>query len=1228
MEFEAQNLRFLPDGPDIPTDLIEAQEKGEVIFVCGAGVSCLVGLPLFRGLVEQVYKALGESWAAHIAEREGMNFGGAIFGQYDRVLRSLERRLVGNGRNQRNGMRERIRAAVADALSSVKSVGELHDHLALLKLSRDTNGRVRLLTTNFDSLFERAWNRSHAKAIDSHAGPAMPPPNGSGFTGVLHLHGRLSDSELKPSLTGTDLVLTSAEFGDAYLRSGWASRYIYDVARVCTVILVGYQADDPPMRYLLEALEADRERYPDLKKVFAFAPVDDGDEERQRALWLAKGIEPIPYRVMDESHASLYTALREWRRYADDPTAWRVARLTSLMTNSPREVTDDQRREVVALLQRGDASELLGKVAPDAAWLPVLVSQRVFDSEQVSPGRWIAARINDPEMIRACATLHQLDEQTRWRIERAFEGTSATAITNQITAWQLILRSKASRPLDLEDPWFQARGRIRHGQIDYEARRIAANALRPRLIISKPFLWPLEESNPEQAHALHRLVSIDFQPAAWPNAKEILSAFPNELEEECALFAAAERALVDASEEAKDVGFLEGYDRASADVPSVAPHAQNEHRSGFYPVVRVLSELWSRIALKDAARARSLAAAWSAQPFLLTTRLYLHALSFSEVFASEDCVIALNALDDRTFWMTGAQREIMRLLAIRWRELPVEARLQIEKRLRGGPARVLLPPNALDDDEWDAIRENDIFKRLGRISNAGGMLSTESTKLLSEISARHPTWVLGPGERDDFRSWFSSGSGPSGEPDLLSDEPDATLVQSAMRLQREQHFEQSNIWRLLCNADPQRALRGLVSDAGANRWDTHAWQPFFWAASEVDDPTFQSAIADVLVQIPDEPLYSILSSATSWLQRRRQVLMVATEGVKKFSKVWDHLASVAYRAKAADPKVDQDIESSALNEPGGILVWTLHDELVEARPAKDAGIPPHIRERLSHATGAIGRAGLLARVFLARDLAYLYAVDSSWTAENLLPRFDWTHPDAPSLWRARSAGKVGSPQLFKTLKSAFLAAFQRRDGLAPDLVGLVDHLLHVGLSSRRPDTADYDLSSNEVRQALVAGGAEARQHASWLLWRWMSPAEGDHTDKGQFWRTEIGPFFRDAWPLDATARDEGATKNLVLMALEASSEFNDAVDAIVDVVVPYKLYSIASSLRLDRKHKELPNMYPRSFVRLLDALIDPAQHPVPDDLSETLVECINADSSLADDPRYVRLYGLRRQRSA
>ena len=64
---------------------------------------------------------------------------------------------------------------------------------------------------------------------------------------------------------------------------------------------------------------------------------------------------------------------------------------------------------------------------------------------------------------------------------------------------------------------------------------------------------------------------------------EILEAWPRVIDQEVALFHALERTLIDALEEASDAGFLEP-DRASWDIPSVAPHAQNAHHSGLLPL--------------------------------------------------------------------------------------------------------------------------------------------------------------------------------------------------------------------------------------------------------------------------------------------------------------------------------------------------------------------------------------------------------------------------------------------------------------------------------------------------------------------------------------------------------------------------------------------------------------------------------------------------------------------
>jgi hypothetical protein len=131
--------------------------------------------------------------------------------------------------------------------------------------------------------------------------------------------------------------------------------------RAYTVVLVGYQADDPPVRYLLEALEADRERYPDLQKVYAFASCEPGNEEQIGALWEAKGVDPILYAAQGADHSALYNSLGEWRTYADDPTAWRRRKLQPLLAGAPSALTEPDAQACADLLRHGDAGQLLGE---------------------------------------------------------------------------------------------------------------------------------------------------------------------------------------------------------------------------------------------------------------------------------------------------------------------------------------------------------------------------------------------------------------------------------------------------------------------------------------------------------------------------------------------------------------------------------------------------------------------------------------------------------------------------------------------------------------------------------------------------------------------------------------------------------------------------------------------------------------------------------------------------
>jgi len=1225
-------MRFRPNGPDIPLELVSAQEKGEVIFVCGAGVSHNAGLPLFVGLVEGVYARLHEDWNLHPAEREVMRPGGSLHGQYDRVLRSLERRLAASDAPRNRRIRERIRAAVRECLAPPDNA-DLSNHLALLDLSRDAEGRNRILTTNFDTLFERAWFEKYQVAIDTHAGMAMPQPKVAGCTGVLHLHGRISDSETKLRAFDTDLVLTSAEFGDAYLRSGWASRYVYDLVRAYNVVLVGYQADDPPMRYLLEALEADRERYPDLQKVFSFAAHEGGNEELTRALWVAKGVEPILYVANSQDHSALYESIREWRSYAEDPTAWRRQRLHQIVTELPSSVGELPLEECANLLRHGDACQLLGELSPEADWLPVLVERRVFDRDKALPGEWIAKRIDDPAMIRACAALNWLDDQARWQINRALESELVKLPAHRSKAWQLILTAKSPTTIDfINDNWFIVAPKIKRGEVGFEARRLISQILRPQIKTEKTYRWPDDPRDAAAPEALHDLLRLEFDPTDYPSPAEILAAWPQNTEQEISLFRSLDRTLLDALEEAQDIGLIDGWDRSTYDVPSVAAHPQNAYRSGFYPITRTLADLWHRIAERDPDQACILTQPWTNSPFELVQRLSLFVREH-KAFAPQDAAGFVANLEDRFFW-GHARVEIMRLLVGRWAQFDSVDREIIETRIRQGEPRDLYPVDAFENEgEWLSILDSSIYRRLKRLQSSGVTLTAESQQVLEQISARHPLWEPSEGDRDDFHSWHESRSGPEGEPELLAGIADEQLVKEAMRLQREQHFEQGDIWRIFCAADPVRALRGISLEADKGQWEYDAWRCLLWAATDKGETSFQIGLADLLLKMPDPPLGKLLSAATSWLQRRRELL--TTQG--RFLQLWDYFADLALpeEGELVEPEESRDLVTEALNRPGGVLAWTLFDALSEPKPERDSGLGAKLKPRFDRLATASGRVGLLARVYLARSLAYLHAIDPEWTEVNLQPRLEWEHPEALPLWRSYAHGAIGSARFFNAIKPSALAAFERQGLSDNDLEGIMSNLLSVAIWHQRGEAADYNLTTAELRRALTVGPKSARQNVSWNFWRLMAKVEDEDgaenptaPDKATRWQTVIGPLFSDIWPLDARLRSKGASRNLVQMALECDAAFPEAVGAILDVIIPYELYRIEHSLRVEDSHGELVRRFPAAFLKLVNALLDPATFPVPHDLGTLLQECIASDPSVANDPAYIRLNGLRRQRNA
>jgi hypothetical protein len=288
-------MQFVANGPNIPDVLLQAHEENGIVFFCGAGISYPAGLPGFEGLVEHIYQIVGTCRT----DIEQLAFGRK---QFDATLDLLERRLP--------GQRIAVRKALAKSLQpNLRLKGATDTHEALLQLARNRKGALRLVTTNFDRIFERVAKRTK-QTVNAYAAPMLPIPKSSRWNGVVYLHGLLPEKPDDSALHR--LVLTSGDFGLAYLTERWAARFVSEMFRNYIVCFVGYSIDDPVLRYMMDALAADRMQGEITPQAYALADCEQGQEHRKTIEWTAKGVTPILYTRVGYDHSALHLSLKAW----------------------------------------------------------------------------------------------------------------------------------------------------------------------------------------------------------------------------------------------------------------------------------------------------------------------------------------------------------------------------------------------------------------------------------------------------------------------------------------------------------------------------------------------------------------------------------------------------------------------------------------------------------------------------------------------------------------------------------------------------------------------------------------------------------------------------------------------------------------------------------------------------------------------------------------------------
>ncbi len=681
-------MRFSEDGPDFPAELLDALLAGEVVFVCGAGVSA-PQLPGFAGLVACVYQNLRlEPDPGEAAAIKDM--------RYEEALGSLARRLVHESK-----MYQAVETILRPPVHP-----DLSNHHALLRLSRDLDNRYSLVTTNFDPLFERAVANERgddfARQV-SVAGQSLPAPGSEQFHGIIHLHGRLADHGL--NLARTPLVLTSAEYGDAYMRSGWASRFLFDLARCKTLVLVGYSASDAPVRYFLNVLQADRERFTDLKTVYALDAVN-GDEVEASERWSLVAVQAVPYRRRNAGppelkHSALWQDLVRLAALVERPKPARRQRTQEILVKPYATSTAQDRADLEWLIKgKGDLWDVVLAGVEDAQWIDHFSRDQLWQTDVPNwlIPEWIARGWTDIRRLHAatgwCSTFGaELSE----RIELKLLYVSEQIPPLWRRAWQLLSRSNIERTRLRGHNLYELAQSLRRGPLlDLDLRK-GVDALTPHLKIEPP--WSGTEvagGLPERLRDLYRTALTVGPIEEVGQVAEALAA-TDYIRRICETAGAALKSTVAT---ARDAGLIEDqWDSLDHSVPSVEEHTLNLYHDGVIHLVNLLIRLLPNLAAEDHAAATAMAEEWGKLPGRLGPRMWLHAVRDEQLFDLEKVLAALRSLSTEDFW--ARRRELVLVMQERLAgAAPAQIEPIIERVEREGPTLYEELPPRDGETDW------------------------------------------------------------------------------------------------------------------------------------------------------------------------------------------------------------------------------------------------------------------------------------------------------------------------------------------------------------------------------------------------------------------------------------------------------------------------------------------------------------------------------------------------
>ena len=929
---------------DTPRPLLNALREQRLVIFAGAGVSVAnpANLPMFDELVKQIAEGTEFSFDAETETHDGFM-----------------------GKLQSKGVEVHQRAAT---LLSGRNPQPTDFHRDLLRIYSDISS-VRIVTTNFDRLFEQVVKNKSAPRPEVHRAPALPL--GRQFTGIVNVHGTISCPD--------GMVLTDADFGRAYLTEGWARRFLVEMFRSFPVLFVGYRHSETVMKYLARALPQDA-----MEKRFALTKLSDADS------WRQLGIEPLIYEKPSPlDYSCLHKYIGSLAQYAGKGILDWQREITAIAEKEPS--LDEEgmgfMEEVLA-----DTTKL--QFFTDSATLPEWIDwldrrgclTGLFEPQEICErherlAQWLAETFvwQHPKVLYSLIFRHGMrlhprfwfhlgcvvgqkrdsvpNDQTFSRWISLLLDTAGTYPPNYILLWlgeHCIERKEMTHLVDVFDA-------ISHSSL-YEAdptgkysstNKLWEKGLRPNLAcVAEPLLVVVIRQLSKQYQTSH----------VWQDAGRRL-------------------------------------DKASFYRQAIEPHDQNNYPKQVDVLIDAARDCLEWLASECA----DVAAQWCdrlrRQKAPLLRRLSIHTLSVRQDLSP----------DEKIEWVLGCHTDLYdralrhELFLVLGHNYP-EASEKSRKALIFAILAYRWPNEGSNDKESFTDRYH--FDWLHWLSEAAPECKL-AQRSLARVHKKYPEWL--PRDlpslsywRDDSKEGPSQPQSPYSPSQLLAEPLTEEWVRELISFKRKPGFLEPSREGLLsaikeaANIKPEWGFDLATKLASMGEWVTDLWRVLL--------ETWESAYCNV-----DQAPGNIQKKRIFALLAHNDLQEKHPSHIARLLQVWmrnntvDHSGRKLEQAReiaiglwgicASEPLAFRDGESwfnQAINHPAGYLSEFWLASLTVSRQQQKApanGISGQHRKALTRIAKDKSIAGRLGRCILAGQLSFLSAADERWMKTNLSPCF-------------------------------------------------------------------------------------------------------------------------------------------------------------------------------------------------------------------------------------------------